>query len=1077
MRLLALHSAGFAGIVEADIDFCPGLNVLYGPNDLGKSTLADSIRLALLLPHTSTSCEPFVPWTGGRHPTVELTFQSEPQRIWRLRKVFGRSGSSTLSESRDNKQFDEVARGRHVDGRIREILRWGIPEPGGAGGGRGIPASFLATALLSTQANVAAVLEESLAGDPTQSGKERIAAAVQAVAQDPLFLALLRTTQERRDEAYTEKGAKKSSKDSPFRKASDRLRELREERERWQTLVEESQGVEHHLRQLMTGRARLEARVGAAAEQYATLERLARQAAESNAAAARVGEARDAVVRIQRMDADVAAAEQTLADLARKELAAEAARAAARTSKREADAAVDAALATASSAGTSPEISDTVARQGLELRQAAAAQLAADAGRRIELVSAAKEAFDNFETAEAEHGRQVANVERAARLLDEAVAQEKVAEEQLTRLELLESAHAVTAAEEQLADARSLVARAEDLGRRRVAASTGLQDLEARRAALIVPSPGTLASMRRLATDLAAAKAALDVGLVVTVTAPRPIALRVVKDGGQPELTTDTGAVEIEATAAVDLDIGEVATVNIRGGRLEAQRTVQAFERRWAADVVPHLQAANASNLEALDARVAASRQLDSMIETKAVELRSLDEQISSLGDPTQVLQDAEQEADRCRASLGAVPSELLARELATLGRDSVRTLRERKESAMKTLAAGRAKAAASRTAHAVAEANLVAARSMLDVARTARESAHTAFPEGIENALTGARASLAEATDEQRRVTGELASLQEKVAAEHARIESAVASARAAAAEAQRAVETAESQRATAIADRASQVGRLEELRRLRAAQDLPAAEEALRIATEHQSALPVPERTVGEPEVAAARQALEGLQLQLAGLEGEIHKAHGALEQVGGAVARERLRDVIEAYELAERSEQEIEEEFEAWKLLLDQMKLADAAEASNLGQVLAPAIAGRFEALTQNRYESVRLTAQLGTDGVVVRGAVRSTARLSVGTREQLSTLYRVALAEYLGTTLLLDDQLVQSDNARMDWFRELLTEKARTFQIVVLTCRPEDYLTPDSIASTTTTGSWDAADGLVRAIDLGRAIRRG
>ena len=125
-------------------------------------------------------------------------------------------------------------------------------------------------------------------------------------------------------------------------------------------------------------------------------------------------------------------------------------------------------------------------------------------------------------------------------------------------------------------------------------------------------------------------------------------------------------------------------------------------------------------------------------------------------------------------------------------------------------------------------------------------------------------------------------------------------------------------------------------------------------------------------------------------------------------------------------------------------EQMKEADAAQASNLGQVLAPAIAGRFEELTQKRYENVRLTAQLGTEGVVVGGAVRSTERISVGTREQLSTLYRLSLAEYLQTTVVLDDQLVQSDDTRMDWFRALLAEKARDFQIVVFTCRPGDYL---------------------------------
>ena len=120
---------------------------------------------------------------------------------------------------------------------------------------------------------------------------------------------------------------------------------------------------------------------------------------------------------------------------------------------------------------------------------------------------------------------------------------------------------------------------------------------------------------------------------------------------------------------------------------------------------------------------------------------------------------------------------------------------------------------------------------------------------------------------------------------------------------------------------------------------------------------------------------------------------------------------------------------------------------------------------------------MTAQLGTEGVVVGGAVRSTDRVSVGTREQLSTLYRLSLAEYLKTCVVLDDQLVQSDAERMDWFRALLTDKARGFQIVVFTCRPEDYL--GSGATVPAKGKAvfkDTDGGFTRAVDLGRAIQR-
>ena len=96
--------------------------------------------------------------------------------------------------------------------------------------------------------------------------------------------------------------------------------------------------------------------------------------------------------------------------------------------------------------------------------------------------------------------------------------------------------------------------------------------------------------------------------------------------------------------------------------------------------------------------------------------------------------------------------------------------------------------------------------------------------------------------------------------------------------------------------------------------------------------------------------------------------------------------------------------------------------------------------------------------------------------MGTREQLSTLYRLSLAEYLGSTIVLDDQLVQSDDNRMDWFRALLAEKARSFQILVFTCRPSDYLLASALVPKGSAIHADTDDGFIRAIDLGRALRR-
>jgi hypothetical protein len=235
------------------------------------------------------------------------------------------------------------------------------------------------------------------------------------------------------------------------------------------------------------------------------------------------------------------------------------------------------------------------------------------------------------------------------------------------------------------------------------------------------------------------------------------------------------------------------------------------------------------------------------------------------------------------------------------------------------------------------------------------------------------------------------------------------------------------------------------------------------------------LPERNVTKDEVSIAKDVQESMRSELDTIDRAIQRGHGALEQVGGAVARERLRDATEAFESAEQQEREIEADYEAWKLLLDQLKEADAAQASNLGQALGPAIASRFQTLTQRRYESVQLNAQLGTDGVVTGGAARPAARLSVGTREQLSTLYRLSLAEYLQATVVLDDQLVQSDDSRMGWFRTLLNEKAHIFQIVVFTCRPCDYLATTSMVPDGSSFYTDTDNGFIRAIDLERALR--
>ena len=1072
MKILRLRVTDFAAIREADIDLGRGLNVLYGPNDLGKSTLAEAIRLALLLPHTSSHIDEYVPWTGGQSPVVELTFETEAQRIWRVRKEFRKAGAATLLESRDNKQFDEVERARGVDARLREILKWGIPEPGGARGARGLPTSFLATALLSTQADVTAVLSESLSGDPSGTGKERIAAALQAVAQDPLFAALLKETQARRDQAYTEKGEKKRAKGSVLKEAADRVRATREDVELWQRQVDDSAAIETTLHELADRRDHAEEGVSATKGRLAALEEMAKQAAAELAAERDELGARQDVERIQRIDEDIETSEKKLAELAGELSSAEQAVKDARQRMAPAADALQAVERDAIAAGPDSASADTVARQALELRRAAAQQAAAEAQRRIDALDAIRKLVEASVRAATDYRELQTEANAAHEVGLETSERERAATKELQRLDLLEQALEARRADEQVDVAKRRVDEKAMLEGRLASATAALKDVVARRAGITVPLAASVASMRQLETELAGARGALNVGLTVTVVPQRPIDVKVSKDGEAPDPRKIAGMLEIEANASLDLTIGDVADVEIRGGRREAQAIVRSLEERWTDDVAPHLAAAGVDDLARLTARVAEAQALDANVKLKESELQTLRQQLASFGEPAEELR----QASAARVALGSVPMETLATNPIELGSDPVHALRAERQKAAAALEAARAAAATAGTNQTVADERSRASKTLLDHADAVRDAELSRFPSGLPAELGAAQSSMKAADNELKTVASELASLERVAAERKARIDARLAKARALVASERDALDAAAATHTQVKTGYDREAGSLETLRERRKLEDLEAATGRLEEASKRRGALPMPSEMVTEAQVADGRAVLERANSELTRIVGDIHKAHGALEQVGGAVARDRLRDAVEAFNQAERHEREVEAEYDAWNLLLEQMKKADADQASNLGQVLAPAVAKNLETLTQKRYEDVRLSAQLGTEGVVAAGGVRATERLSVGTREQLSTLYRLSLAEYLSSAVVLDDQLVQSDNLRMEWFRALLAEKAHSFQIVVFTCRPGDYLAPGATVPKGKAVHKDTDSGFVRAIDLDRAVTR-
>jgi hypothetical protein len=226
---VSLEVANFRGIRAASIGFSSGLNVLHGPNDLGKSTLAEAIRAALLVPTKSSQGKSYVSWDTGAAARVVLTFE-DGGKVWRVRKTFGSGFQSVLeqSESLDSPKFREIAHGLGVEGTLRELLSWGIAPPGG----KGQPtksSSYVVTALLCRQGEAQSIFEASLAEDKDDTGRALVTNALGALAKEPLVARVVERLGERVEAIFTPGEKFKKSADSPLVRLQEQLK-MKEER-------------------------------------------------------------------------------------------------------------------------------------------------------------------------------------------------------------------------------------------------------------------------------------------------------------------------------------------------------------------------------------------------------------------------------------------------------------------------------------------------------------------------------------------------------------------------------------------------------------------------------------------------------------------------------------------------------------------------------------------------------------------------------------------------------------------------------------------------------------------------------
>jgi len=113
-----------------EINFSKGLNILYGPNESGKTTLIDSLRTVFFTKHTSHSekIKSLVPWGSNLSPKASITFLQNGS-CYRITKRFISSEVSLLEKLVNNK-WERIAEGDNADKKVIELVGGKLPIRG-----------------------------------------------------------------------------------------------------------------------------------------------------------------------------------------------------------------------------------------------------------------------------------------------------------------------------------------------------------------------------------------------------------------------------------------------------------------------------------------------------------------------------------------------------------------------------------------------------------------------------------------------------------------------------------------------------------------------------------------------------------------------------------------------------------------------------------------------------------------------------------------------------------------------------------------------------------------------------------
>jgi hypothetical protein len=1068
MRFVKLQVENFRAITSAELELGPGLNVLYGPNDLGKSTLGVALRAALLLPSTSSIASEYVPWHEAVVPVVTLTFVDDSGKFWKVNKRFTEN-DATLSFSKDGNEFSVDAHERAVDEKVRKILGWGLASPGGRTGSKGMPESFLANALLAAQTDVEGILRSSLEQDAEQSGKLALTRALSALAQDPLVRHVLDAAQKEAEQYFTATGRRKGGQNAPLTLASDAVKQLTDELLLKQQQLEQSVATEQESQRLHDVWLEAQHLAEAAEQSFKRAQAGLKRADEKRAAAEKLATERSSLAQVEGLSARIKALDAELVTLAREVTNREAGLHAAQLQAKAASQAVRQAEETVRKASSvDGEAERAVARAALTEEQAKHSVTRADLAGRLEKAKAEQKLAEELRKLGTRSKDLTAQLGPARAKLTEAQGEAAMTGALMNYGVWRTASEAARLAgqwrkEGKAASAEALEKTTAALGLKQ-SAKTLEDEVTSRRQTL--PDEKQRAAFERLRREADLADAALGGGVTVVVKPRSSLLLRSAADESAPEEKKVAKELSIEADRRVQLSIGDLVDIEVIAGAAEKRKDAEHLRKKWKTEALPALEKASVRTLAELGELFAELNEKLEQIKTLRQNAGQLESEAASLRARAAMLEEkaagapgAEQLEER-RLAVGGYSFEALEPIFNGMGAEwefHARPLNEKKSAALAEAQAvvARLEGEFTLTEHRLADTNEKSGGKPEDVAALAQTLA------ALEQTLAAGRERLGKLEQERTGAVKESTAKLELAQRQLVVAETALTAANSALTEARAAANARQGARDATSAQLTTSNAPVITARVAAAAKHLATYDDV--------EVLTAEELTARERAVDHARAAADQA--------GRDHaNAEGALSTVGGPQAREQVRQLEEAMTVARARERFIEVDASAWRLLVDAVRESEKEDSSSLGNALAGPVTSRFAELTQGRYPAVRFDPSLQATGIDITGVSSSPHEviqgLSVGTRDHLATLVRLAIALQLKSAIVLDDHLVHTDLGRLGWFRDALRQAAAQTQVIVLTCRPLDYVTEAALPGKTASKSVDGTT----VVDLARVIKR-